>query len=256
MRGALPGRTRLHRRRRGPHGDSDRWPRHEHRRRRRDKSGLETGGDTPGLGAGRDLLALLRGRAPAESARRNVAGLRASCHHAAGEAWRAAWQPSGFADDTPEGAATRRSSICCDIASVSRPRKSGERDRLPSSATATTAPRSSGHDSPGAAACRPMSMNYRADHAGPARGCRTSGWRRRRLALQDRIPRRLHAVAAWPGRRQAARRPRRAPSRGCGAPFAVLDIDERARRAPSMAATFLLLRPGPARRVARQPAAG
>ena len=90
VRGALRRRTRLHRRRRGAPGDSDRWPRHEHRRRRRDRSGLETGGRRWPAGAG------LACYASYEAERRPI-GLRniqASGAAMAGRiSWRAAWSP-------------------------------------------------------------------------------------------------------------------------------------------------------------------
>ena len=48
--GPLPRRPRVSRRRLGAPGDPDRRPRHEHRRRRRDRSVLEAPGDAAGVG--------------------------------------------------------------------------------------------------------------------------------------------------------------------------------------------------------------
>ena len=59
--GPLPRRSRVSRRRFGAPGDSDRRPRHEHRRRRRDRSVVEAPGDAAGVGRA-EPAALVRDR--------------------------------------------------------------------------------------------------------------------------------------------------------------------------------------------------
>ena len=60
--GPLPRRPRVSRRRLGAPGDPDRRPRHEHRRRRRDRSVVEAPGDAAGVGRA-EPAALVRDRA-------------------------------------------------------------------------------------------------------------------------------------------------------------------------------------------------
>ena len=77
-RGPLRRGPRLHRRRCGASGHSDRRARHEFRRRRRDRSRLEARGDAQGLGRA-GAARILRGRAPPD--RRPQCRRLALCHH-------------------------------------------------------------------------------------------------------------------------------------------------------------------------------
>ena len=91
---------RLHRRRCRASGDPDRRPRHEHRRRRRDRHLLEACRDAAGLGRA-EALAILRGE------RRQVGAInvKASGSGTAGRMkWRDAYRPN-IEDDTPDGQA-------------------------------------------------------------------------------------------------------------------------------------------------------